>query len=85
MKKREVEEAKKSQPDSISLFGSQRLVCVTRILITGKIYCFFSVVILYFIFYIIVCLVSVFLHVCLAFYRSVVFSTYDNYYMLMRF
>ena len=28
MKKREVEEAKNSQPDSISLFSSQRLVCI---------------------------------------------------------
>jgi len=33
MKKREVEEAKKLQPDSISLFSSQRLVCAVQMFI----------------------------------------------------
>ena len=35
MKKREVEEAKKSQPDSVSLFSSQRLVCAAQMLVTS--------------------------------------------------
>ena len=38
IKKREVEEAKKSQPDSISLFSSQRLVCAAQILIVSKLF-----------------------------------------------
>jgi len=68
MKKREVEEAKKLQPDSISLFGSQRLVCTTVMLIIRIISPICWLFLLLFPLCYVMYVFKYFLHVCLALY-----------------